>query len=354
MASGSGSGWRANPFFEGFTSSLAAALGDSSEWPSLMTASAQQVEGSTDLDSALLMDSAAGDEPGTTAIGPGVSLDEAEDEDPEQNKHVCPTCFKTFNRPSSLRTHMHTHTGALPFVCPFSGCEQGFNVKSNMRRHYRTHRGMKNAELPAVLPTTSSGKRAARGRRRKSAEEQDLPLVEESSTSATARAMPVDDILMPITAEPASTSISTSTIASSSAFSQPANPPPTPPLPEHLYPPIPQYDYDFSGFAGMATHGRDGAAGFGIATGLGFRTAAMLMTDLRPGPTLVQGQLPRPMDVSMPGTTPAELGLEMPIPGEMPMPMDTQMNQSGDGDGDGESEESSGLRIETSAVRETE
>ena len=27
-------------------------------------------------------------------------------------KHVCPTCFKRFNRPSSLRIHLNTHTGA--------------------------------------------------------------------------------------------------------------------------------------------------------------------------------------------------------------------------------------------------
>jgi len=35
-------------------------------------------------------------------------------------KHVCPTCFKRFNRPSSLRIHVNTHTGAtrkgLPWV----------------------------------------------------------------------------------------------------------------------------------------------------------------------------------------------------------------------------------------------
>jgi len=27
-------------------------------------------------------------------------------------RHVCPTCFKRFNRPSSLRIHVNTHTGA--------------------------------------------------------------------------------------------------------------------------------------------------------------------------------------------------------------------------------------------------
>ena len=75
-------------------------------------------------------------------------------------KHVCPTCFKRFNRPSSLRIHLNTHTGAtrkyplwvlfmpipsiyvwfsLAFKCPWPNCGREFNVNSNMRRHYRNH-----------------------------------------------------------------------------------------------------------------------------------------------------------------------------------------------------------------------
>ncbi|KAK0183670.1 hypothetical protein F5146DRAFT_941453, partial [Armillaria mellea] len=54
-------------------------------------------------------------------------------------KHVCTVCNKRFNRPSSLRIHVNTHTGATPFQCPFPGCGRGFNVNSNMRRHYRNH-----------------------------------------------------------------------------------------------------------------------------------------------------------------------------------------------------------------------
>ena len=27
-------------------------------------------------------------------------------------KHICPSCLKRFNRPSSLRIHVNTHTGA--------------------------------------------------------------------------------------------------------------------------------------------------------------------------------------------------------------------------------------------------
>ncbi|KAJ7062561.1 hypothetical protein C8F01DRAFT_1134562, partial [Mycena amicta] len=54
-------------------------------------------------------------------------------------KHVCPTCQKHFNRPSSLRIHVNTHTGATPYRCPHPGCGRAFNVNSNMRRHFRNH-----------------------------------------------------------------------------------------------------------------------------------------------------------------------------------------------------------------------
>ncbi|EJD06315.1 uncharacterized protein FOMMEDRAFT_144426 [Fomitiporia mediterranea MF3/22] len=59
--------------------------------------------------------------------------------DGEKRKHACSMCGKRFNRPSSLRIHLNTHTGAKPYVCPFPGCNRQFNVSSNMRRHYRNH-----------------------------------------------------------------------------------------------------------------------------------------------------------------------------------------------------------------------
>lgn len=72
-------------------------------------------------------------------------------------KHQCPQCPKRFNRPSSLRIHVNTHTGArrawnsfssilpllilvyIAFQCPYPNCGREFNVNSNMRRHYRNH-----------------------------------------------------------------------------------------------------------------------------------------------------------------------------------------------------------------------
>ncbi|KAJ6556047.1 hypothetical protein B0H19DRAFT_846876, partial [Mycena capillaripes] len=54
-------------------------------------------------------------------------------------RHVCPTCAKAFNRPSSLGIHVNTHTGVMPFRCPHPSCGRVFNVNSNMRRHQRKH-----------------------------------------------------------------------------------------------------------------------------------------------------------------------------------------------------------------------
>ncbi|KAL5512160.1 hypothetical protein ACEPAG_3445 [Sanghuangporus baumii] len=59
--------------------------------------------------------------------------------DGEKRRHPCPRCGKRFNRPSSLKIHLNTHTGAKPYVCPFQGCGRTFNVSSNMRRHFRNH-----------------------------------------------------------------------------------------------------------------------------------------------------------------------------------------------------------------------
>ncbi|THU88571.1 hypothetical protein K435DRAFT_761759 [Dendrothele bispora CBS 962.96] len=70
----------------------------------------------------------------TDSFPPEELSDEGDDK-----KHICTLCRKRFNRPSSLRIHMNTHTGATPFCCPYPGCGRKFNVNSNMRRHYRNH-----------------------------------------------------------------------------------------------------------------------------------------------------------------------------------------------------------------------
>ncbi|KAH8115573.1 hypothetical protein DFH11DRAFT_1725808 [Phellopilus nigrolimitatus] len=79
--------------------------------------------------------------------------DEAEDDfGTEKRRHSCSQCGKRFNRPSSLKIHLNTHTGAKPFACPHPGCGRSFNVSSNMRRHYRNHA---RRSAPAPLPSSS-------------------------------------------------------------------------------------------------------------------------------------------------------------------------------------------------------
>ncbi|KAG0164314.1 hypothetical protein DFQ28_011079 [Apophysomyces sp. BC1034] len=58
----------------------------------------------------------------------------------EVGKYICRYCQKAFTRPSSLRTHIYSHTGEKPFECTEEGCGRKFSVQSNLRRHLRIHR----------------------------------------------------------------------------------------------------------------------------------------------------------------------------------------------------------------------
>lgn len=78
-----------------------------------------------------------------------------------QKKHKCKVCDKRFTRPSSLQTHMYSHTGEkrkffqwIPrlqtdtnrntaFACDVAGCGRHFSVVSNLRRHKKVHKGEK-------------------------------------------------------------------------------------------------------------------------------------------------------------------------------------------------------------------
>uniref|UniRef100_A0A0W0G978 C2H2-type domain-containing protein n=1 Tax=Moniliophthora roreri TaxID=221103 RepID=A0A0W0G978_MONRR len=94
------------------------------------------------------------------------SSEEVSDEG-DDKKHICTTCHKRFNRPSSLRIHMNTHTGATPFRCPYPNCGREFNVNSNMRRHYRNH---SNPATGKDDPSSSSSNSSAPRRRQRRVE----------------------------------------------------------------------------------------------------------------------------------------------------------------------------------------
>ncbi|KAI9503150.1 hypothetical protein BX070DRAFT_183478, partial [Coemansia spiralis] len=54
-------------------------------------------------------------------------------------RYQCEECLKYFTRPSSLTTHIYTHTGEKPHECSFPGCSKKFSVLSNLRRHMKLH-----------------------------------------------------------------------------------------------------------------------------------------------------------------------------------------------------------------------
>ncbi|KAJ3024306.1 UNVERIFIED_CONTAM: hypothetical protein HDU68_008252 [Siphonaria sp. JEL0065] len=58
-------------------------------------------------------------------------------------RYMCSVCSKRFTRPSTLRTHMNSHTGERPYHCPTKGCDWKFTVLSNLKRHMRICNGMK-------------------------------------------------------------------------------------------------------------------------------------------------------------------------------------------------------------------
>jgi hypothetical protein len=66
-----------------------------------------------------------------------------------QKKHKCKVCDKRFTRPSSLQTHMYSHTGEKPFACEVEGCGRHFSVVSNLRRHRKVHKGQTEETTPS-------------------------------------------------------------------------------------------------------------------------------------------------------------------------------------------------------------
>ncbi|KAF8160835.1 hypothetical protein B0H34DRAFT_795694 [Crassisporium funariophilum] len=70
---------------------------------------------------------------------PPVNQEFQDDSSNSSAKYECRYCGKGFNRPSSLKIHLNSHTGEKPFVCPVDSCGRSFSVLSNMRRHARVH-----------------------------------------------------------------------------------------------------------------------------------------------------------------------------------------------------------------------
>ncbi|KAL9124368.1 MAG: hypothetical protein Q9217_006296 [Psora testacea] len=72
-----------------------------------------------------------------------------------QKKHKCKICDKRFTRPSSLQTHMYSHTGEKPYACEAEGCGRHFSVVSNLRRHRKVHKSDRTSDSDQQSPDDS-------------------------------------------------------------------------------------------------------------------------------------------------------------------------------------------------------